>query len=60
MYCLKCKRKTQTTNQREEVTRNGRRILKGNCAICNNKKNVFVSGGNMNKQEDHDGPISLT
>ena len=27
MYCLRCKKKTQTTNQREEVTKNGRRIL---------------------------------
>ena len=49
MYCLKCKKKMQTTNQREEVTKNGRRILKGNCAICNTKKNVFISGGNMKK-----------
>ena len=51
MYCLKCKKKTQTTNQREEVTKNGRRILKGYCAICNTKKNVFISGGNMNKKK---------
>ena len=49
MYCLKCKKKTQTTNQREEITKNGRRILNGNCAICNTKKNVFISGGNMKK-----------
>ena len=48
MYCLRCKKKTQTT-QREEVTKNGRRILKGNCAICNTKKNIFISGGNMKK-----------
>ena len=49
MYCLKYKKKTQTTNQREEETKNGRRILKGNCKICNTKKNVFISGGNMKK-----------
>ena len=49
MYCFKCKKKTQTTNQREVNTKNGRRMLKGNCKICNTKKNVFVSGGNMNK-----------
>ena len=49
MYCFKCKKKTQTINQREATTINGRRMLKGNCKICNTKKNVFVSGGNMKK-----------
>ena len=44
MYCLRCKRKTQTKNQREEKTKNGRTILKGTCAVCNTKKNMFVSG----------------
>ena len=49
MYCLKCKKKTQTKNQTEVTTKNGRRMLKGNCKICNTKKNMFVSGGNMKK-----------
>ena len=43
MYCVKCKRKTKTKNKREEITKNGRKILKGTCAICNTKKNMFVS-----------------
>ena len=43
MYCVKCKRKTKTKNKREEITKNGRKILKGTCAICNTKKNMFIS-----------------
>ena len=45
MYCVKCKRKTKTKNKREEITKNGRKIFKGTCAICNTKKNMF--GGSI-------------
>ena len=44
MYCVKCKKKTKTKNERRETTTNGRPILKGNCAICNTRKNQFLSG----------------
>ena len=49
MYCLKCRKKTKTNNQREDITKNGRKILKGNCSICNAKKNIFIGGSILNK-----------
>ena len=42
MYCLKCKKETGTTNQREGKTRNRRRILKGKCSVCNTNKAKFI------------------
>ena len=50
MYCVKCKRKTKTKNKREEITKNGRKILKGTCAICNTKKKYVW--GKYFKQND--------
>ena len=43
IYCMKCKRKTQTLNLIESVTKNNRPILKGTCEICKTKKNQFIS-----------------
>ena len=42
MYCLKCKKNTETTNQRKEKTKNGRWIMKGICKICKTKKAKFI------------------
>ena len=42
---MKCKKFTSTEFLKEETTKNGRTMLKGNCSICNTKKNKFISGG---------------
>ena len=44
IYCLKCKMKTDTYNI-EQITRNNRQCIVGNCNICNSKKNMFVKNG---------------
>ena len=43
IYCLKCKQKTDTTNNVEVKSKNGRAMIKGNCSICGTKKSVFIS-----------------
>ena len=45
MYCLKCKKKTQTNNEQIESRRKT-----GTCAICGCRKSQFISGrGVVNK-----------
>jgi Phospholipase A2-like domain/Domain of unknown function (DUF5679) len=43
MYCLKCKRQTETTNERLTWTRNDRMQNKGICVVCGSTKNKFVA-----------------
>ena len=50
IFCVKCKRKTDTTNVVTVKTRNNRSMLMGICSICKNKKCSFlakVEGGNL-------------
>lgn len=53
MYCVKCKRKTNTNNISNNVSKNGKNMLQGTCDICGTKKTKFVSnsqsGGMLNK-----------
>ena len=42
MYCLKCKKNTGTTNQREKKMKNGRNMLVGKCSVCNTNKAKFI------------------
>ncbi len=41
-YCLKCKNKTEMTNTSNSMTSNGKKVLKGNCTVCNTKMNKFL------------------
>ncbi|GBM31765.1 hypothetical protein AVEN_56878-1 [Araneus ventricosus] len=42
IYCLKCKKKTETKDMKETATKNNRPILKGICINCGSKKNRFL------------------
>ena len=43
-YCLVCKNYTDNNNSR--VIKNKQRLLlKSNCSVCGNKKNMFTSKG---------------
>ena len=49
MYCLKCKKKTETIDINQVTTKNGRRMLKGVCSVCGSKKSQFVAHGTTGK-----------
>ncbi len=34
-YCVKCKKKVEMKDPREETLKNGRRAMKGQCPVCN-------------------------
>jgi hypothetical protein len=42
MYCLKCKKKTETINITKAKSKNNKEMLKGNCTICGAKKSKFI------------------
>ena len=43
MYCLKCKRHTESIDIQEKITSNNRKRLTALCKICNTKKSQFVA-----------------
>ena len=45
IYCVKCRRKTDTRNLQETVTSNGRRRKTGICTVCGSKKSQFIATG---------------
>lgn len=42
MYCVKCKRETQTTDLERTVTKNNRNLLRGHCTVCGKVKTQFI------------------
>lgn len=41
-YCVKCRRSTKTLEPRLTTAKNGRKMMKGKCAICNSGKCRFL------------------
>ena len=41
-YCLKCKKNTESINQRVSKTNNSKTITLSKCAICGSKKSKFI------------------
>ena len=52
-YCLKCRRNTESKNQKVAKTKNGRIMLTSNCAVCGSKKSRFI------KEQEAKGLISM-
>ena len=42
MYCVKCKATTETTDFQNAMSKNGRPMLKGTCAVCGITKTQFT------------------
>ena len=52
-YCLKCRKNTESKNQKVAKTKNGRMMLTSNCAVCGSKKSRFI------KEQEAKGLISI-
>jgi len=44
MYCVKCKKHTETINIQPFTARNGRLMQRGICSVCGKRKTKFGSG----------------
>ena len=38
MYCVKCRKATDTSNMQNAVSKNGRNMKQGKCVICGTTK----------------------
>ena len=50
MYCVKCKKATDTSNPQYVVSKNGRNMKRGTCIICGATKTQFIKvqkGGSL-------------
>ena len=50
MYCVKCKKRTNTTNERVTTTKNNRHMKRGTCVVCRTTKTQFIkasTGGSL-------------
>ena len=50
MYCIKCKKRTDTTNEQITSTKNNRHMKRGTCVICGINKTQFTKapeGGSL-------------
>ena len=45
IYCVKCRRKTDTLGLRDSISKNNRAMVTGRCAVCNIKKTLFIKKG---------------
>src|SRR5271163_3832325 len=49
MYCVKCKKKTETLEITQVKTKNNRSMLKGLCSVCGKKKASFINSSSAGK-----------
>lgn len=49
MYCVKCRKNTETIHETYKYTKNNRKLKQGICCICGSKKTQFVGRGLFNK-----------
>ena len=43
IYCVKCRKHTETTNLEERRSKNNKRMLTGECVVCGKRKNKFIA-----------------
>ena len=52
LYCLKCRKITESKNPEVVKTKNGRIILLSKCGVCDSKKSKFI------KEQEASGLLS--
>ena len=52
LYCLKCRKNTESKNAKVARTKTGRIMLLSKCAVCDSKKSKFI------KQQEASGLLS--
>ena len=62
MYCVECKKTTNTNNELVTTTKNNRRMKLGTCAVCGTTKTQFVKftkGGSVLKKFINNLPVEM-
>ena len=62
MYCVKCKKRTETTNERITTTKNKRHTKRGTCVVCGTTKTQFIkapAGGSLLNKAINNLPVEM-
>ena len=62
MYCVKCKKHTNTTNEHFTTTKNNRYMKRGTCVICGTTKTQFIkaqTGGSLLNKFINNLPVEM-
>ena len=62
MYCVRCKKQTDTTNEQFTTSKNNRRMKRGKCAVCGTTKTQFVKstkGGSILNKMINNLPVEM-
>ena len=62
MYCVKCRKKTNTTNEKLVTTSNNRTMKRGKCSVCGTSKTQFVKspkGGSILNKMINSLPVEM-
>ena len=62
MYCVKCKKRTETTKERMTTTKNNRHMKRGTCIVCGMTKTQFIKapyGGSLLNKAINNLPIEM-
>ena len=62
MYCVKCKKATDTSNEQFTVSKNGRNMKRGTCVICGRTKTQFIKaqkGGSLLNKFINNLPVEM-
>ena len=62
MYCVKCKKVSDTSNELVTTTKNNRRMKRGTCVVCGTTKTQFVKsskGGSILNKMINNLPVEM-
>ena len=62
MYCVKCKKRTDTTNEQVTTTKNNRHMKRGTCVVCGTTKTQFIkapAGGSLLNKFINNLPVEM-
>ena len=62
MYCVKCKKVSDTSNEQLTTTKNNRRMKRGTCVVCGTTKTQFVKsskGGSILNKMINSLPVEM-
>ena len=62
MYCVKCKKVSDTSNEQLTTTKNNRRMKRGTCVVCGTTKTQFVKlakGGSVLNKFINNLPVEM-
>ncbi len=47
MYCLTCRKVTESVDIVHKISKNNRNLLTGRCAVCDSGKSKFIAAGKL-------------